>query len=137
MLSPVFTDDGKQLILPLETSSDLKQFRSLRQCAASSVYKYGLGNAALDLDVSAGNLSQALAERHPQDHARKLDVNELEVFMEKSKDLTPLFYLINKFLGDPNVARDQARARLEARLDELPELLMQAGLTKVSKAKSR
>ena len=49
--------------------------------------------------------------------------------MEKSKDLTPLYYLIDKFLQEKSVKQDQAMAQPAPILAQLAPLLRQAGLT--------
>lgn len=72
------------------------RYPSLRDCVASSVYRYGLTNAAIDLDKAPGNLSVELSA----DPSRKFSVDSLERYMEKSQDFTPIYYLIDKFLKD-------------------------------------
>lgn len=94
-LSSVVPVAENQLTLNFEPGlSD--RFPCLRDCIASSVYRYGLTNTAIDLDKAPGNLSVELSA----DPSRKFGVDDFERYMEKSGDFTPLYYLIDKFLKD-------------------------------------
>jgi hypothetical protein len=62
------------------------RYRTLRDCVASSVYRYGLTNAAIDLDKAPGNLSVELSA----DPARKFGIEDLEKFLTSSQDFTPI-----------------------------------------------
>jgi hypothetical protein len=119
--SPVITQPEGQLTLNFEPGlSD--RYPSLRDCVASSVYRYGLTNAAIDLDKAPGNLSVELSA----DPARKFSVDSLERYMEKSQDFTPIFYLIDKFLKDQDAG--QEAAELLAMLKQMAPALKRAGV---------
>ena len=68
---------------------------SLRDCIASGVYHRGLKRIAGDLDQAPGNLSVQLSD----DNSRHFSVDSLERYIEKTRDMTPVLYLIEKFLA--------------------------------------
>jgi hypothetical protein len=123
MKSPVINQHEGQLTLSFEPGlSD--RFQSLRDCVAASVYRYGLTNAAIDLDKAPGNLSVELSA----DPARKFSVDSLERYIEKTKDTTPIYYLIDKFLNDQGQKQNAALAQLAPLLAQIAPLMKQAGL---------
>ncbi len=76
------------------------------------------------IDEASSNLSVQLSDGE----ARKFSVDSFERYLEKSKDLTPVYYLIEKFLADKTVSRDAALAQLAPMVVQLVPLLKQAGL---------
>lgn len=96
----------------------------LRDCVASSVYRYGLTRAAIDLDKAAGNLSVELSA----DPARKFSVDSLEQYMEKSGDFTPIYYLIDKFLRDEAASDEPDAAELKAMFKNMAPTLKRLGV---------
>lgn len=97
-ISPVITSsqNGAKEQLTLDfVPGLLDRYRSLRECIASGIYQRGLGRIAIDLDVAPGNLSVQISD----DPTRKFSVDSLETYIEKTKDTTPLMYLIEKFLA--------------------------------------
>lgn len=100
-VSPAIKPAENQLTLNFEPGLS-ERYRCLRDCIASSIYRYGLTNAAIDLDKAAGNLSVELSA----DPARKFGVDDLEKYIEKSGDLTPIYYLVDKFLKDASAEPD-------------------------------
>lgn len=94
-VSTVISQPENQLTLNFEPGlSD--RYPSFRECVASSVYRYGLTNAAIDLDKAPGNLSVELSA----DPARKFGIDDFEKYLASSGDFTPIYYLIDKFLKD-------------------------------------
>jgi hypothetical protein len=119
--SPVITQPEGQLTLNFEPGlSD--RYPSLRDCVASSVYRYGLTNAAIDLDKAPGNLSVELSA----DPSRKFSVDSFEEFLAKAKDFTPIYYLIDKFLKDKTEAHDIAEVM--AMFKQMAPALKRAGV---------
>ena len=98
--------------------------RNLRDCIATSVYKRGLSTCAIDLNESPGNLSNQLGDDSP----RKFGVDELEMYLEKSKDYTPIYYLIEKFLNDKSVEKEAAGSEALQMIASMMPLLKKAGL---------
>jgi hypothetical protein len=99
------------------------RYPSLRDCVASSVYRYGLTNAAIDLDKAPGNLSVELSA----DPARKFSVDSLERYMEKSGDFTPIYYLIDRFLKEQG-SDEPSAAELKAMFKQMAPTLRRMGV---------
>jgi hypothetical protein len=104
----------------------VERYGSLRECIATGVYQRGLTNVAPSLDKAPGNLSVELSE----DPTRKFGVESLELYIEKFNDLTPIYYLVEKFLHKPEseVEHDAALAQIAPLLEQLGPLLKKAGL---------
>jgi hypothetical protein len=120
-LSSVISEPEGQLTLNFEKGlSD--RHPCLRECVASSVYRYGLTNAAIDLDKAPGNLSVELSA----DPARKFGVDDLEKYLAKSGDFTPIYYLIDKFLSERGDASNTAE--LLAMFKQMAPALKRAGV---------
>lgn len=113
-----------QLTLDFEPGLSAKH-RNLRDCIATSIYRRGLSNVAIDLNESPGNLGNQLSD----DSQRKFGVDELETYLEKSGDYSPIYYLIDKFLHDKTQKQNAAMSQLAPILQQLAPLLKQAGLT--------
>lgn len=100
------------------------RYRCVREVVAQGVYQRGLKSVAGDLDMSPGNLSVALSD---DDH-RKFGVDELERYIERTGDKTPIYYLIARFMGDEAAARDHALAQVAEMMRNMPALLHAAGI---------
>ncbi|MGZ3235763.1 MAG: hypothetical protein ACXU8A_00135 [Burkholderiaceae bacterium] len=113
--------EKKQMTLDFEGGL-CDRFQSLRECIATGVYRRGIGSVAIDLDQAPGNLSVQLSG----DQTRHFSVDSLERYIEKSKDLTPIYYLIEKFVesGDADHAANTAEvmALLQAIAPKLKKL---------------
>lgn len=119
--SPVITQPEGQLTLNFEPGlSD--RYPCLRDCVASSVYRYGLTNTAIDLDKAPGNLSVELSA----DPSRKFGVDDFEKYLEKSGDYSAIYYLIDKFLRDKT--DDGNTAELLAMFKQMAPALKRAGV---------
>lgn len=99
-----------------------ERYPSFRECVASSVYRYGLTNAAIDLDKAPGNLSVELSA----DPARKFGIEDFENFLAKSKDFTAIYYLIDKFLKDKSAEVDVSEVM--AMFKQMAPALKRAGM---------
>lgn len=119
----MLVSDQKQLTLDF-TPELSQRYRNLRDCISTGIYQRGLSTVAIDLNESPGNLSNQLSD----DSSRKFGVDDLERFMEKSGDYTPIYYLIDKFLHDKSRQKDAALAQAAPLLAQLAPLLKQAGL---------
>lgn len=124
MKSPVIKQPEGQLTLSFEPGISERHL-SLRDCIAAGIYQRGLGNVAIDLNKAPGNLSVELSE----DPSRNFSVDNLERYVEKTGDTTPIYYLIDKFLNDHGQKQNAALAQLAPMLAQLAPLLKQAGLT--------
>lgn len=88
---------------------------SLRSVCAQGVYQHGLKNVALSLNRDPGNLSRELA-----DAGRHLSVDSLEAYIEKFGDLSPVYYLVERFLISPErTAADAHKAAVLAQVQAL------------------
>lgn len=112
-----------QLTLDFEPGL-VDRHRNLRDCIGAGIYRRGLGNSAIDLNESPGNLSNQLSD----ESQRKFGVDEFELWLEKSKDYTAIFYLVEKFLGRDQQAQ-HADAKKLAALEQIQALMKQAGLS--------
>lgn len=100
------------------------RFPSLRECVATGVYQRGLGRVAIDLDQAPGNLSVQLSG----DSSRHFSVDSLERYIERTNDVIPIYYLVEKFLADKDAKKDAAFIEAVTALKALQPLLKQAGL---------
>lgn len=118
----VINAQPKQLTLQLEP--DLTgRFRNLREVVAAGVYQRGLKRVAADLDMAPGNLSCALND----DGNRHLSVDALERYIQTTGDMTPIHFLIARYLGDRAEAEAATLQRVETLLREVAALMGQTG----------
>jgi len=101
----------------------LERHRNLRDCITTGIYRRGLSTVAIDLNESPGNLSNQLSD----ESQRKFGVDDFEIYLEKSKDYTAIYYLIEKFLHKKDVDANATQAKLDA-LEQIQRLMKQAGL---------
>lgn len=123
MKSAVISQPEGQLTLTFDPGISERHL-SLRDCVAAGIYQRGLGNVAIDLNKAPGNLSVELSE----DPSRHFSVESLERYIEKTKDTTPIYYLIDKFLNDKGHKQNAALAQLAPLMQQLAPLFKQAGL---------
>lgn len=107
-----------------------QRHRSLLECVATGIYQRGLGRIAGIVDQAPSNLSAQLSG-----DGRHLSVETLELYIEKTGDLSPVYYLIDKYLSDPRARQVEALARVEALLADLPGALNAAGLAGLAKGR--
>lgn len=121
----------QQLTLSLEPGIATR-YRSLRECMATGVYQRGVVAVAGKIDKQPSHLSEALASND----RRKLDVDDLEAYIERTGDTLPVLYLVAKFLQDPAVVQQEALAKIASLAEQLPALLAAVGM-QVGKAGRR
>lgn len=97
---------------------------SLKNCIAAGVYQRGVEVVAGKIDRSPSHLSEALSGSD----RRKFSVDELERYIEKTGDTTPVLYLVAKYLRDPEVSRKEALAKVKWLADQMGEAMRAAGL---------
>lgn len=117
------TPPKKQLTLDFEPGL-LERHRNLRDVVSTGVYRRGLSTTAMDLNESPGNLTNQLSD----ESQRKFGIDEFETYLEKSKDYTPIYYLVEKFLNRQDAEHDAAMANLLPLLAQLAPMLKKAGL---------
>jgi hypothetical protein len=90
----------------------------------------GLNGVASDLDMSPSELSKRLAWRPDQkEEPRPLRSVDIVGILESTNDPTPIYWLIEKFLRDPEAKRAEAINALAQLAPLLNGLVEQAGLT--------
>lgn len=121
--SRVINHPESQLTLSFEPGlSD--RYRSLRECVAAGVYRNGLGNTAIDLDIAPGNLSVQISD----DPSRHFSVDSLERYVGKTGDTTPIYYLIEKFLSDKAEDNAAEMASMKQALKQMAPAFRKLGL---------
>lgn len=116
----------RQLSLTFEPGIGTRN-RSLREHMAAQIYQRGLTRVAGQIDTSPSKLSEKLAGMSSDGKPRALTVDELERYIEREKDVTPIYYLIDKYLQDPAIAQAEAMAKLADLVDHIGPLLQAAG----------
>lgn len=126
-------DAPAQLSLSFEPGLTTR-YRTLEDCCAAVVYSFrgGLESVAAHLDMSPSELSRRLnAHAHGREgeHAsnRPLRIADLSGILDATGDLRPIYWLIEKYLRDPEAQRAQAIAQLAAMLPQVEALLEQSG----------
>lgn len=102
------------------------RFRSVLDCLAAGVYHRGLKRVAADLDKAPGNLSRELSG----DSDRHFSVEALERYIQTQNDLTPIYYLIARYMGDQAAAEGATLKRVESLMQEVAVLMAQSGAPK-------
>ncbi len=100
----------------------IERFRNVRDVVAAGVYQRGLKRVAADLDVAPGNLSCMLND----DSQRKLGTDDLERYIQTQGDITPIYYLIARYMGDQAGAEAATLKRVETLLSEVTALMGQS-----------
>lgn len=116
--------DGRQQYTLMFEPGLVQRFRNLRDVLAQGVYKRGLKVCAAEMEMSPGNLSVALSD----DAARHVSVDALERYIAATSDLAPIYYLVERFIGDPAVSNAQRLEEVQRLLEQMPELLHRAGI---------
>jgi len=96
----------------------------LRECAHTQ--RAPMKAIAADMDLSLSELSRKLAG-NPED-TRRFSVEDLERFIQATGDVTPIYYLIERFLEDADVRQRRALGELVKLAPQLAALIKQAGV---------
>ena len=116
---------SSQLTLNFDASLATR-YRCLRDAVAGTVYssKKGLGGVAAALDLSPTDLTKRLNG----DPHRPLRAEDIEEIIAATGDITPIQYLIAKYMQDPEAQRSAAYGQIAALLPVLVSAMEQAGL---------
>lgn len=109
-----------QLTLEFEPALT-ERYRNLLECVTAGVYQRGLKRVAADLDKAPGNLSRELSG----DTDRHFSVEALERYIQTQGDVTPIYYLIARYMGDQAQADAATLKRVEGLLSEVASLVGQ------------
>ena len=91
----------------------------IRQCAYTSLNP--LKTIAADMDMSQSELSRKLSGN--PDDPRRFSVDDMETFVTKTKDITPILYLVEKYLADEETKQRAANQQLAKMLPEVLALI--------------
>lgn len=116
----VISAQPKQLTLKLEPDLTTR-FRNVREVIAAGVYQRGLKRVAGDLDMAPGNLSCALND----EGNRHISTDVMERYIQTQSDLTPIHYLISRYMGDLSDVEAATMQRVESLLAEVAALMGQ------------
>jgi hypothetical protein len=102
--------------------------RSLREHVLVQVHQRGVVAVAGQMDLSPSKLSEKLAGQDSGGKPRGMTIDELETYITTQGDVSPIHYLIEKFLTSPEAAHGEAIAEITKLLGTLPALLERAGV---------
>lgn len=131
---------SQQLALDFEPGLTAKH-RTLEDCCAAVVHnaRVGVDGVAAALDMSPSELSRRLNAHVPAKegdvHNRPLRVGDLVGIVQTTGDFRPIYWLIEKFLRDPEAQRTQAINQLAQTMPIIEALLEQAGAGNVKALK--
>lgn len=115
----------KQLTLDFEPALTEKYPRLL-DCIRAAAYSHRnpLKTIAMDMDLSLSELSRKLSGN--PDDPRHFNVEDLEKFISATGDVTPIHWLIGKFLEDDVTKQQRAMQEVARRLPDFMALLKAA-----------
>lgn len=102
--------------------------RCLRDHMATRIYSRGLVDVAGKLDMSPSKMTEKLAGSDSGGKSRGMTIDELETYIERTGDISPVHYLADKYLRDPAVTQQEALAKLASLAEVIPGLMAAAGL---------
>ena len=107
-----------------------ERWRSLKACMRERVYAHPkpMKAIAAEMDLSESDLSRKLSD-NPGD-PRNLSCDDLESYIARTGDLTPIYYLTEKYAVNPDAKRAFAAAELAKALPEILALARQLGVGK-------
>lgn len=91
----------------------------VRQCAYT--HRNPLKTLAADMDMSQSELSRKLSGN--PDDPRRFTVEDLEKFVQASGNVTPVLYLVEKYLADEETKQRAANAQLAKMLPDVLALI--------------
>lgn len=93
--------------------------------------RLGLNGVAAKLDQSPSDLCKRLSG----EETRPLRSKDVLGILESTSDFTPIYWLLERFLKDPDARKQEAIARLPALVAALEATLEQAGGAKLKLAR--
>jgi hypothetical protein len=99
---------------------------TLLDCVRECVYtqRTPLKTVAANMDLSQSELSRKLSGN--PDDSRRFTCEDLEHFIATTGDVTPIYYLIERYLEDSAVKQQRALAELMRLAPQLSALIVQA-----------
>lgn len=113
---------GSQLTLDF-TPGLSERYMTILDCVRSAAYtnRNPLKTVAADMDMSQSELSRKLSGN--PDDSRRFTVEDLEKFIQATGDLTPIYYLVEKYLTDEDVKQRRALSELAKQLPDVLALI--------------
>jgi len=102
--------------------------RCLREHLLVQVHQKGVVNVAGKMDLSPSKLSEKLAGCDSGGKPRGMTIDELEAYMRLTGDISPIHFLIERFMTSPEAAHGEAIAEITKLMSALPALLERAGV---------
>jgi len=96
----------------------------LDDCISRSVHQKKV--IAADLDLSPSGLTRRLSIDASDPNAPRFSVELLEKYLDKYDDLTPIYYLVEKYCQKPEDKKRQAISQLASMLPMLQKLIKEA-----------
>lgn len=105
-----------------------QRFGSLLECLDDCISRspHQKKVIAADLDLSPSGLTRRLSVDASDPNAPRFSVELLEKYIERFDDLTPIFYLVEKFCQKPEDRKRQAIAQIASLLPTLQKLMQEA-----------
>lgn len=99
-----------------------ERFKTFDEVLAAAVYgsRKGLNAVAADCDMSPSELTRRL--NPDTDDPRPLRTKDGVRIIESTGDMRPVYWLIEKFLKDPELARNEALAQIPGLIEQLKKL---------------
>ncbi|MBA0416137.1 hypothetical protein [Stenotrophomonas maltophilia] len=115
--------------LQITFEDGLTRNATLRDHMASMVHRgAGLTSVAGQLDMAPSKLSEKLAGCDSSGKPRGLSIDDLERYVQVTKDVSPIHYLIERYLITPEAATAEALAELHKQLSGLSGTLAKLGV---------
>lgn len=95
----------------------------VRECAYTN--RNPLKTVAADMDMSLSELSRKISGN--PDDSRRFTLEDLERFIEATGDVTPVYYLVEKYLESESLRQQRAMSELVKIAPQLAALIKQAG----------
>lgn len=111
-----------QLTLDFEPGL-VERHQTLLACVRQAVYTHRnpLKTIAADMDMSQSDLSRKLSGN--PDDPRRFSIEDLERFITATGDVTPVLYLVEKYLADEEAKQRAAHQQLAKMLPDVLALI--------------
>ncbi len=105
-----------------------ERWSTLKACVRERCYtnRLPLKAVAAEMDLSESDLSRKLSEN--EHDPRRFSVDDLERYIQKTGDTTPILYLVDKYAVSESAKRAFAAAELARQLPELIALAKALGV---------
>lgn len=125
----VISNSSHQMLLDFEPGL-VERHSTLLDCVRQCAYtcRSPLKTVAADMDMSQSELSRKLSGN--PDDPRRFSLDDLEHFIAATGDVTPIYYLVERYLEDESLKQQRAMTELLKIAPQLTALIKQATATK-------